>query len=247
MSIYPLDTLHYWLRAAPKAGNSSPTSRLTGSWEGHCNGRGAASTRQVWASIATSVTAMTEIRGKLRECGPGHKWRCYSALLVGWQGFRNKSFCTEDILYTCPDGKHCECSEASTHGTWLTTSYVGKMGRRGADGDTCSPSYWHDGTKAGNMETLPLCTSFVHSLSLWLYPLLLPGKYHGQEPGRLQSMGSLRVRQDWVTSLSLFTLMHWRRKWQPTPVFLPGESQGRQSLVGCRLWGRTELDTTEAT
>ena len=41
--------------------------------------------------------------------------------------------------------------------------------------------------------------------------------------------------------------MHWRRKWQPTPVFLPGESQGRQSLVGCRLWGRTESDTTEAT
>ena len=36
--------------------------------------------------------------------------------------------------------------------------------------------------------------------------------------------------------------MHWRRKWQPTPVFLPGESQGRGSLVGCRLWGRTELD-----
>ena len=41
--------------------------------------------------------------------------------------------------------------------------------------------------------------------------------------------------------------MHWRRKWQPTPVFLPGESQGWQSLVGCRLWGRTELDTAEAT
>ena len=39
----------------------------------------------------------------------------------------------------------------------------------------------------------------------------------------------------------------WRRKWQPTPVFLPGESQGRGSLVGCRLWGRTESDTTEAT
>ena len=38
-----------------------------------------------------------------------------------------------------------------------------------------------------------------------------------------------------------------RRKWQPTPVFLPGESQERGSLVGCRLWGRTELDTTEAT
>ena len=58
-----------------------------------------------------------------------------------------------------------------------------------------------------------------------------------EEPGRLQSMGSLRVRHDWATSLSLFTLMHWRRKWHPTPVFLPGESQGWGSLVGCRLWG----------
>ena len=53
-----------------------------------------------------------------------------------------------------------------------------------------------------------------------------------EEPGRLQSMGSLRVGHDWATSLSLFTFMHWRRKWQPTPVFLPGESQGRGSLVG---------------
>ena len=68
-----------------------------------------------------------------------------------------------------------------------------------------------------------------------------------EEPGRLQSMGSLRVRCDWATSLSLFTFMHWRSKWQPTPVFLPGESQGRGSLVGCRLWGHTASDTTEVT
>ena len=68
-----------------------------------------------------------------------------------------------------------------------------------------------------------------------------------EEPGRLQSMGSLRVRHDWATSLSLFTFLHWMRKWQPTPVFLPGESQGRRSLMGCRLWGCTESDTTEAT
>ena len=61
-----------------------------------------------------------------------------------------------------------------------------------------------------------------------------------EEPGRLQSMGSLGVRHD-------FTSTHWRRKWQPTPVFLPGESQGRGSLVGCRLWGHTESDTTEVT
>ena len=58
---------------------------------------------------------------------------------------------------------------------------------------------------------------------------------------------ALRVGHDWTTSLSLFTFMHWRRKWQPTPVFLPGESQGWRSLVGCCLWGRTGSDTTEAT
>ena len=66
-------------------------------------------------------------------------------------------------------------------------------------------------------------------------------------PGRPQSMGSLRVGHDWATSLSLFTFMQWRRKWQPTPAFLPGESQGQRSLVGCCLWGRTESDMTEAT
>ena len=68
-----------------------------------------------------------------------------------------------------------------------------------------------------------------------------------EEPGGLQSMGLWRVGHDWTTSFSLFTFMHWRRKWQPTPVFLPGESQGRGSLVGCRLWSHTESDTTEAT
>ena len=52
-----------------------------------------------------------------------------------------------------------------------------------------------------------------------------------EEPGRLQSMGSLGVGHDWAISLSLFTFLHWRRRWQPTPVFLPGESQGRGSLV----------------
>ena len=79
----------------------------------------------------------------------------------------------------------------------------------------------------------------THSSTLaWKIPWM-------EEPGRLQSMGS--QRHDWATSLSLFTFMHWRRKWQPTPMFLPGESQGQQSLVGCPLWGHTELDTTKVT
>ena len=68
----------------------------------------------------------------------------------------------------------------------------------------------------------------THSSTLaWKIPWM-------EEPGRLQSMGSLRVGHDWATSLSLFTFMHWRRKWQPIPVFLPGEFQGRGSLVGCQ-------------
>ena len=66
-----------------------------------------------------------------------------------------------------------------------------------------------------------------------------------EKPGGLHSTGSLGVGHDGATSLSLF--MHWRRKWPPTPVFLPGESQGRRSLVGCRPWGRTESDTTDVT
>ena len=68
-----------------------------------------------------------------------------------------------------------------------------------------------------------------------------------EEPDTLQSMGSRRVGHDWATSLSLFTFIHRRRKWQPTLVFLPGEPQGWGSLVGCHLWGHTESDTTKVT
>ena len=66
-----------------------------------------------------------------------------------------------------------------------------------------------------------------------------------EEPGRLQSTGSLRVRHDWATSLSLFTFMCWRRKWHPTPVLLPGKSHGQRSLESCSPWDRWGSDTTE--
>ena len=93
----------------------------------------------------------------------------------------------------------------------------------------------------GNILYFPEKAMAPHSSTLaWKIPWT-------EEPGGLQSMGLLGVGYDWVTSLSLFTFMHWRRTWQPTPVFLPGESQGQESLMGCGLWGRTELDTTEAT
>ena len=95
---------------------------------------------------------------------------------------------------------------------------------------------------------LRLCHGYVPEKAMAPHSGTLAWKIPWTEkPVRLQSMGSLRVGHDWATSLSLFIFMHWRRKWQPTPVFLPGESQGRGSLVGCRLWGHTESDTTEAT
>ena len=84
-------------------------------------------------------------------------------------------------------------------------------------------------------------TMAPHSSTLaWKIPWIV-------ELGRLQSIGSRRVRHDRATSLSVFTFMHWRRKWRPTPVFLPEESQGVGSLVGCSLWGHIESDMTEVT
>ena len=69
-----------------------------------------------------------------------------------------------------------------------------------------------------------------------------------EEPGGPHGVAWGHEESDTTSlSLSLFTFMHWRRKWQPTPVFLPGESQGQGSLVGCRLWGCIESDMTEAT
>ena len=95
--------------------------------------------------------------------------------------------------------------------------------------------------------------SFIYRRRQWHpTPVLLPGKFHGRRSlggcspwGREES--DVTERLHFHFSLSCFTFMHWRRKWQPTPVFLPGESQGQGSLVGCRLWGHTDSDMTEAT
>ena len=110
-------------------------------------------------------------------------------------------------------------------------------------------------TENGRLVLLRNCWSVVYSgcnhlteKSLVTHSSTLACKIPWMEKSdRLQLMGSLRVREDWDISLSLFTFMHWRRKWQPTSVFLPGESQGRESLADSHLWGRTESDTTDVT
>ena len=110
--------------------------------------------------------------------------------------------------------------------------------------------YWREGLVKTEMERKPTVRNGRGCLekAMATHPSTLAWQIPWtEEPGRLQSMESLEVRQDWATSLSLFTFMHWRRKWQPTPVFLPEEFREPGSLVGCRLLGRTESDTTEAT
>ena len=82
--------------------------------------------------------------------------------------------------------------------------------------------------------------AFSRSSSIFTYPIArIIHRYQGYE--------SLPAEFTVLSIIPVFTFMHWRRKWQPTSVFLPGESQGQRSLVGCHLWGHTESDTTEAT
>ena len=105
----------------------------------------------------------------------------------------------------------------------------------------CLSLFWDGNSSSTYLSVFQEKALATHSSTLaWKIPWT-------EEPDGLQSMGSWRAGHDWATSLLLFTFMHWRRKWRPTPVFLPGESQGPGSLVGYRLWGRTESDMTEAT
>ena len=115
--------------------------------------------------------------------------------------------------------------------------------------DNCSHDRWWAGSPEGSQEGKNTChLANIMEKTMAPYSSTLAWKIPWtEEPGRLQSMGSLRVGHDRATSLSLFTFMHWRRKWQPTPVFLPGEFQGWRSLVGCHLWDHTDSDTIEVT
>ena len=159
----------------------------------------------------------------------------------------------------------CSCGLRNIKGQWLPSEVEKRLGRTWPT----EPQREHDPTNTLSSDMSPLdlwqnewISSFCNqpvcgTLLLWICRLWTMAPNSGtlawkilwmkEEPGRLQSMGLLRVGDVWATSLSLFTFMHWRRKWQPTPVFLPGESQGRGSLVGCHLWGHTESDTTETT
>ena len=117
----------------------------------------------------------------------------------------------------------------------------------------CHPSCWHgDQPIFGGSPTLETHSQKSHAA------LILPTGDHGSPlqyscPENPMNGGAWwavvhGVAKSWTRlSKFTFTFLHWRRKWQPTPVFLPGESKGQGSLVSCHLWGRTELDATEVT
>ena len=154
------------------------------------------------------------------------------------------------------------CVISKRYNMWCGQSVWGRMSKHSAQIQNCSVIIWF----SVFLVNAFLCPSKYYLCVFWLWSLgcIWPKLHHSwylftyvydrrrqwhPTPGVWWAAiyGVTRVGHDWATSLSLFTFMHWRRKWQPTPVFLPGESQGRGSLVGCRLWGRTESDTTEAT
>ena len=109
---------------------------------------------------------------------------------------------------------------------------------------------------------------WMASLTQWTWVWANSRRYwRTGKAGAFQSMGSQRVGHNWKQQVSAYVtsgdkmkswecicreiccpkIKSWRRKWQPTPVFLPRESRGQRSLVVCCLWSRTESDTTEAT
>ena len=117
---------------------------------------------------------------------------------------------------------HALEKEMATHSSVLAWRIpgTGEPGRLQSMGSHRVGHDWSDFATAAAAITSEKVMANHSSTLAWQIPWT-------QEPGRLQSMGSLGVGQDWATSLSLFTFMQWRRKWQPTPVFLPGGSQGR--------------------
>ena len=162
---------------------------------------------------------------------------------VGWIE-RVTWICTLPCVKQTASGKLLLTQEAQLGGLWWP--WWGTREMRGWEGeDVCIRMIdWHDCTT----ETTMLYSNYIPikrkpiMLLQWSRTAVLESRVFCGS--KTEELG---VCSECWTQLSDCTFMHWRRKWQPTPVFLPGESQGRGSLVGCHLWGRTESDTTEVT
>ena len=99
---------------------------------------------------------------------------------------------------------------------------------------TCFPQQLHRFIFPPTVHRVPLFATSLLTLVIFCFFVLTVATFMG-----------VMVSHSGFDCISL--VISGRRKWQPTPIFLPGESCGQRSLVGCRLWGRTESDTTEVT
>ena len=133
-------------------------------------------------------------------------------------------------------------------GAWKATVHGVTVGQTRLRDFTFSPRDSQESSPTSQFESISsLVLCFLHS------PTLTSIHDHWKTRrtfvGKVMSLLFNMLSRLVITFLprSKHLLMHWRRKWQHTSVFLPGESQGLGSLVGCRLWGCTESDTTEVT
>ena len=87
------------------------------------------------------------------------------------------------------------------------------------------------------------------SVSAEVTEVLVVDIYWGRETATINSpqneYSQVKQPQLCTYSFKIYFMVHWRRQWQPTPVFLPGKSHGQKSLVGCSPWGCEESDTIE--
>ena len=142
------------------------------------------------------------------------------------------------VMYSAFVGDLSLTPEDVSHG-WLIFAFLIGFSKNFYDRKNCICTYVciHTHTHIYRERAF---TIIYHSSTLaWRIPWM-------EEPGGLQSLGSLRVGHDWVTSLSLFTFLHWMRKWQPTPVFLPGESQGWLPSMGSHRVGHDRSNLAAA-
>ena len=171
----------------------------------------------------------------------------------------HSSFLAWEIPWTEEPGRLQSMGSQRVGHEWACLQDTGKQVRESAYllclkenlGPSCwspSPAYkrnsglsWHQLWHQPQWPQGAISLSKVTHRSLRWCSHILPGKSH--EWRSLIGCGPLRVRHDWATSFSLFTFTHWRRKWQPTPVFLPGESQGRGKLGWTAIYGVTRSGT----
>ena len=212
-----------------------------GSSQCHLSDRNLGVVIQYWCLSSTWIVLRSEFRWQSFECLSGTFWlvdanTCSGEFLLQFKkATSSASVCEGCMAKTWKKGLEITTVVVKTRGGMFLLSVFFSEWIRSLTDILVSAFY-----TIGVNRVKAFCTIEAANALAWKIPWM-------EEPGRLQSMGSLRVPHDWEISLSLFTFMRWRRKWQPTPGFLPGESQGCWSLVGCRLWGCTESDTTEVT